>query len=117
MINVLEHVENAFEILQKLFIALKPGGLLIFADRYWDHYNFYGQKVIGIEEPLSGPSYDWRKLDRAYHPIRMKEVIFIHFFSKFEIMMDRRDAPHDLARGETSSYFIGKKKVFKLVKD
>lgn len=35
MINVLEHVQNMYQLLNKLHQALKPGGVLIFNDRWW----------------------------------------------------------------------------------
>jgi SAM-dependent methyltransferase len=35
-INVLEHVQDVFQYLTGLYLALKPGGLLIFHDRYYE---------------------------------------------------------------------------------
>jgi 2-polyprenyl-3-methyl-5-hydroxy-6-metoxy-1,4-benzoquinol methylase len=34
--KVLEHVRNGIHILRNIYNALKPGGLLIFNDRWWD---------------------------------------------------------------------------------
>ena len=36
IVNVLEHVNNAIAILRNVYNALRPGGLLIFSDRWWD---------------------------------------------------------------------------------
>lgn len=34
-INVIEHVYDAFKFLDNLYNALKPGGIIIYHDRYY----------------------------------------------------------------------------------
>jgi SAM-dependent methyltransferase len=69
MINVLEHVNNGIRILRGLYNALKPGGLLIFNDRWHN------------PSPNQGVAMD---LNTLYHPIRMKKAIFLKFLSGFD---------------------------------
>ena len=39
MINVIEHVRNVYASLQNAHDALRPGGIFIFADRYFETHN------------------------------------------------------------------------------
>eukprot|EP00775_Hariotina_reticulata_P012241 gene12241-12379_t len=73
MINVLEHVQNSYTILENVHRALKPGGLLIFNDRWWDHYNWKTQ--------VNASSYEG--LDHLYHPIKCNRIVHAHFLSHF----------------------------------
>jgi len=100
MINVLEHVQNALQILENLYNSLKPGGILVLSDRWWDNYNFYGQL---INDEFLGK-------DRMYHPIRMKKGIFDHFMSLFDPIFENWVAQAFVSRGATGIYFIGTKK-------
>ena len=99
MVNVLEHVLNGVRILRELFNALKPGGVLIFNDRWWD-------------EESRGSSMT---MDVLFHPIRMHKAIFDSFLSGFTTLYRRTS-------GESKSfqkgghkykgvYFIGRKKT------
>jgi hypothetical protein len=54
-INVIEHVQDVFEYLTGLYLALKPHGLLIFHDRYYSHNEITNGDV--------------------YHPIRIKKKV------------------------------------------
>jgi SAM-dependent methyltransferase len=99
MINVLEHTNNAVSILRGLYNALKPGGLLIMNERWWETHNPHG--ALG--------------LDSLYHPIRMKKSVFDHFLSVgFDIIRDCRTAKchnADIVKNYgNSTYFIGRKK-------
>ena len=81
MVNVLEHVLNAPSILRILFNMLKPGGKLIFNDR-WDDYGMPGTAL---------PLLD---LNVLYHPIRMKKPVF-------EQAREMRKSTRDQMRGES----------------
>lgn len=102
MINVLEHVENAIRLLRLAFNALKPGGILIFNDRWWD------------QEGKPGTRRKLMDLDVLYHPIRMKKYVFDTFLDGFEELY-RIDDEKSWAftkdnRNYKGTYFIGKKK-------
>lgn len=99
IINVLEHVQNAISILRNVYNALKPGGLLIFNDRWWD---------------MLGTPSSQMNVDTTYHPVRIKQVVFDHFLSGFEKMYERRNEEvrsfHMDGRSLTGTYFIGRKR-------
>ena len=48
-INVIEHVQNVFEYLTGLYVNLKPGGLLIFHDRYYKNATITGGNVTYVK--------------------------------------------------------------------
>jgi len=81
MINVLEHVLNAPVILRAIYNALKPGGILVFNDRWWD------------DEPLrplnTFPS--WAGVDALFHPVRLRKAVIEAFLSGFKPLYDVRD--------------------------
>lgn len=99
LINVLEHVQNAISILRNVYRALKPGGLLIFNDRWWDMLGAPGEQM---------------DLDTTYHPVRIKQVVFDQFLSGFEKMYERRNEEVKsfsmYGRSLAGTYFIGRKK-------
>jgi SAM-dependent methyltransferase len=102
IINVMEHVENAYAILESIYQALRPGGILIFNDRWWDMYPIDGVPNTGA--------------DRLLHPIRLKRAVFEWFFHGFDVLLDHRDTPaisKYMATEESpteGTYFIGRKK-------
>ena len=71
--NVIEHVQNAVEFLHGLHKSLKPGGLLIFHDRYY-YTPLHGDKVL-----VTGG---------LYHPIRPTKEVFDKFLSHFDIVFN-----------------------------
>ncbi|GMI02210.1 hypothetical protein TrST_g14275 [Triparma strigata] len=103
IVNVLEHVLNGASILRNLYNALKPGGLLIFQDRWWDQEGAPGSERAEMD------------MDVLFHPIRMKKVVFEQFLSGFEVIYDRRDEEvasfHTGGRNYEGTYFIGRKKM------
>jgi len=103
IINVLEHVENAFLVMENAYNSLKPGGIFIFNDRWWDKYDLYGQKY--------GGSWGYMGIDRALHPIRIKKSVFDYFLSHFDPLMENQNAKAFTSRGLTGTYFIGRKKA------
>ncbi len=94
-INVIEHVENALEYLEGLWKVIKPGGLLIFHDRYC----------------ITPEKCDGALGRNLYHPIRISKFILDTFLSKFD-MQFLNDKPNWGGRrvGEVGYYFIGRKK-------
>lgn len=99
MINVLEHVQNLYIILGKIHAALKPGGLFIFNDRWWDGYNF--------STPVGRDAY-WHK-DHLYHPIRCFKSVFEHFLADFTPLYRVDDHPAITRHHGHGTYFIGTK--------
>lgn len=104
MINVLEHVENSIKLLRVVYNALKPGGKIIFNDRWWDREGKPGNKRKLMD------------LDVLYHPIRLHKKIFDLFLSGFDEIY-RIDNSKSWAftkdnRNYEGTYFIGKKKSF-----
>ena len=99
VINVLEHVQNAIKILRNVYNALKPGGLLIFSERWWNSYS-----------PVARMD-----LDTLYHPIRLKKVVITTFLSGFDAIYDIRDKESKSFnidnRNYNGTYFVGRKKV------
>ena len=93
MLNVLEHVTNAFIILQNIYNSLKPGGVLIFHERIYDANN---------------ATRDWN----PGHPIRLKSAVFDHFLKHFEPLYESRvtNEPVELCQdGHVGLYYVGKK--------
>eukprot|EP00005_Dracoamoeba_jomungandri_P002275 CAMPEP_0174260976 /NCGR_PEP_ID=MMETSP0439-20130205/11136_1 /TAXON_ID=0 /ORGANISM="Stereomyxa ramosa, Strain Chinc5" /LENGTH=327 /DNA_ID=CAMNT_0015345369 /DNA_START=352 /DNA_END=1337 /DNA_ORIENTATION=- len=70
VINVVEHVLNAFEFYNGLFHAIKPGGILIFHDRFFPD-PVSANCVLGTN---------------TLHPIRLKREVIDHFLSGFDIL-------------------------------
>lgn len=98
IINVLEHVQNAIKILRNVYNALKPGGLLIFSERWWDNYR--ASELID--------------LDTLYHPIRLKKAVITTFLDGFDRIYEIRDRDSQSFsmenRNFNGTYFIGRKK-------
>jgi SAM-dependent methyltransferase len=103
IVNVLEHVLNGASILRNLYNALKPGGLLIFQDRWWDQEGPPGSVRADMD------------MDVLFHPIRMTKVVFEQFLSGFDVIYERRDEDvvsfHTGGRNYEGTYFIGRKKM------
>jgi SAM-dependent methyltransferase len=99
IVNVLEHVQNAISLLRNVFNALKPGGTIIFNDRWWDARGAPSEKM---------------SLDTTYHPIRMKRAVFEQFLSGFETIYERTNEEvasfHLSGRNYNGTYFIGRRK-------
>ena len=92
-VNVLEHVRDAFAHLELVYNALKPGGILIFHERWWNTYVPSQEKAANYKQWL-------------YHPVRVRKPVIDHFLSKFAPIHMRLSAPPK----ETGVYFIGIKK-------
>lgn len=82
-INVLEHVQDVKLVMDNIYDALKPNGILIFGER--DH-----------------DDYDPNRLYDIGHPIRMKSNVILNYAERFHVLYnyDRKSHHH---------YFIGQK--------
>mmetsp|Transcript_63655 Transcript_63655/g.141969 ORF Transcript_63655/g.141969 Transcript_63655/m.141969 type:complete len:134 (-) Transcript_63655:137-538(-) len=126
MINVLEHVASAFEVLESIYNATKPGGTVILWEpaynRSWPGWQSTGQELIVDESlPISKHhrSPDWsnltvrntirsRAFDEIAHPIRVDPAVFRLFaarFDHFHFSMGRG------RRGDISCTLIGRKRA------
>jgi SAM-dependent methyltransferase len=74
-INVIEHVQDVFKYLTGLYTVLKPGGLLIFHDRYYRSANIVDGDVM--------------------HPIRIRRGVLDHFLSGFDIIFNNCTASYE----------------------
>ena len=72
-----------------LYVSLKPGGLLIFHDRYYSNSQVTDGDI--------------------YHPIRIKRKVLDHFLSLFDIIFNNCDADYD-GRKDSGYYVIARKR-------
>ncbi len=97
-INVIDHIWDAYQFLSNIYNSLKPGGILIFHDRFSPYPN-YLNKILGG--------------GNRFHPIRVSKKIFNHFFDQFEEIYMFEGLTNDMIQrkaGEVGFYFIGRKK-------
>ncbi len=98
IINVLEHVQNAFAVLDNVWVSLKPGGILIFHDR-----------VLDKPFPLNADAVT--RETEEMHPIRVRLPVLAYFASKFDILYWDELGPKEcLLRRDDCIYFIGRKR-------
>lgn len=100
--NVIEHVQNAYEYLEGLYKTIKPGGLLIFHERFF-------------ENPVDGDKVLGRNL---YHPIRITRFILDIFLQQFDIVMQNENPTSAMIRrnaNEHGYYVIARKKTHDLL--
>jgi len=97
VMNVIEHVQDAFSFLKGLHRVLKPGGLLIFHERFY----------------ASPPGADALLGTGILHPIRLTANVFEAFFSQFNTLFKNTQPTTGMrARnlGEQGYFFVGRKK-------
>ena len=85
-INVLEHVQDAFQYLNGLYYSIKKGGYLILHERYYDDSTI-----------INGDNY---------HPIRIKRILLDHFLSGFHIIYNNCNASYEGRLGEQGYYVV-----------
>lgn len=99
--NVLEHVSDAFEYLTKMYMALKPGGMLIFHERW------HTDVEAGVLGDPQGQGFQ-------LHPVRVRITVLDHLLSLFDPLYNTTE-PTTLMRhrsmGEEAYYFVGIKKT------
>ena len=93
MINGLEHVQDAVQVLRNVYEALAPGGLFIFHEAYYNKYR-------GIpEQPVNA----YNLLGFIFHPIKIKQTFYEWYLRDFKpIHINYVDEKDEL-------YFIGRK--------
>ena len=89
-INVLEHVQDAFNYLQGLHSALRPGGLLVFHERFYDD-----AAVVQGDE---------------YHPVRVKRAVIDTFLAAFDVVFNNCQHDYDGRPGEVGYYVVARKR-------
>mmetsp|Transcript_52930 Transcript_52930/g.96898 ORF Transcript_52930/g.96898 Transcript_52930/m.96898 type:complete len:313 (-) Transcript_52930:71-1009(-) len=98
VMNVIEHVQNAFFFLSGLHHVLKPGGILIFHERFF----------------ASPPSADPLLGNGALHPIRVTKNVLDVFLQQFDALLVNTNPTTGMTArglGEQGYYFIGRKKI------
>lgn len=96
-INVIEHVQNAYSFLEGLHRVIKPGGLLVFHERYYEK-PMDGDCVLGVN---------------FFHPIRITKNVLDAFLELFDVVYLSTDQTPRMKQSrcnETPIYFIGTKK-------
>merc|ERR1712032_568044 len=105
LVNVLEHVLNGPAILRNLYNCIKPGGILIFSDRWYD--------MAPLPLAAEKSHIFNEQLNNLFHPIRMKQAIFDQLLSGFDVIREVRDSDIPSFAGhpnERGTVFIGRKK-------
>mmetsp|Transcript_56104 Transcript_56104/g.155358 ORF Transcript_56104/g.155358 Transcript_56104/m.155358 type:complete len:393 (-) Transcript_56104:68-1246(-) len=98
VMNVIEHVQDAFAFLQGLHRVIKPGGVLVFHERFYT-------------DPISADNL--LGAGGGLHPIRLTRSVFDVFLQQFDALwLNSKPTSAMLARhlGEQGYYFIGRKK-------
>jgi hypothetical protein len=92
-INVVEHVQDAFQYLTGLYASIKHGGVLIMHERYYN----------SDAEILNGDKF---------HPVRVKQTVFDHLLDGrlFDIVYNNCSAGYANRPGEKGYYVIAVKK-------
>jgi len=87
-INVIEHVHDAFLFLSNIYESLRPGGLLIFHERWHENVDYAKCTPFG---------------DFHLHPIRVKKAVLDHFLSHFEkpIYFNNNPTPEMISRASS----------------
>jgi len=95
--NVVEHVWNGYDLWENMYNVIKPGGLIIFNDMYYN----------GI------PIDYWHDVDSIFHPVRPFKVVIDHFLSKFEQIAKYENELPGVVDGsiwhKQGYYFVGRK--------
>lgn len=97
LINMIEHVRNAFLAYQNIFSTLKEGGVVIFHERFWPNYN--GLETKNMREWL-------------LHPIRLNKRFAHALSSRFELYYEYEFLDPRWP-GTESYYWIGRLQVNK----
>jgi SAM-dependent methyltransferase len=102
MINVIEHVQDAFLAFENVYRALRPGGLFIWHDHLWDAYT---------GRPGTGPRDGGALREFELHPVRLKTSFADRFTQMFDSVYDTRDTPELRQLENQGIYFIGRRKL------
>lgn len=95
LVNMIEHVQNAFVAYQQALKAVRNGGLVVFHERFWQGYSGHGTNS---------------KREFDLHPIRLN-LLFAHTFSaQFDLIYEHEYQDSRWSRNEVkafSYYWIG----------
>ena len=96
--NVLEHVQNAYAFLEALHHVLKPGGTLVWHERWFDTES-EGDGALGRN---------------TLHPIRVKQIVLNIFLRQFDLLYCNMKPTSRMRKNkrtrEHGFYVIGRKK-------
>jgi SAM-dependent methyltransferase len=92
MINVIEHCFSVDLIFNKILEILKPGGIFIFSDVYFNEAEFVASRI-----------YD------AGHPLKLSEIRMNNFLSNFSNIFEKRYHKLHDQDWRNDVYFVGKK--------
>jgi len=94
--NVITHVQNGYQWLTDLYNTVRPGGMLLFSDYYFD----------GTDENF------WYVPDAYYHPVRPFRRVYNHFFNQFDILYEHIDVltGRPIGLHDTVGYWILRRK-------
>ena len=101
MQNVLEHVVDAFAVLESLYNATKPGGIVVL----WEPSYTLGWQGWAEDDQDLIPDTSLA-FDRYAHPIRLDPSVFWYFSSFFEVLMWKEQPGR---RGDLSALLVGRK--------
>lgn len=95
--NVITHVSNGYKWLEDLYNSVKPGGLLLFSDYFFD----------GTDENF------WYVPDAYYHPVRPFRRVYEHFLTRFDVVYEHMDVLENRPNGlhDTVAYWILRRRV------
>lgn len=100
VINVLEHLLDGFDFLTSVYKAIRPGGTLIFAERYFEDPDNVGSLILGRA---------------SLHPIRVRKNVLQNFLRHFNAQYVSGfltpESSKRLNGAEEGYYFVGTKKV------
>jgi SAM-dependent methyltransferase len=99
VVNVVEHVIDSSRFLSAVHRALRPGGLLIWGERYFEDPDEESARVLG---------------STILHPIRLTPEYIDHFLSHFDpIYSASFDTPQSRERnfGEQGYFYMGRKRA------
>ena len=107
MINVLEHVLDGYEVMQNLFNAVKPGGILIFHERFYDRKLDKVFEATKNNVPIAQRPYFWDHL----HPVGARKKIYDIMFEYFDILYEKLYHYEGKYPTDEGGYWIAKKKT------
>jgi len=97
MMNVLEHVMDAYLVLQNYFNSVKKGGIIIFSERWYDF-------KFDILKQNKQAFWD------LGHPVNVKKYLIEIMLNQFETIYRNDFARNQLYPTDDGTYFIGIKK-------